>query len=115
MNQHILPLKHPNLSPSLGDSLPDLPQKSPQNLPLENILPFVVERPKGHQKAITDRSRRLGRISHLRQQNIVGAGLVTNFMDEMCSFITGVERDLESALNKAWVPEMFGFKGSPLS
>ena len=50
MNQHILPLKHPNLSTSLGVSLPDLPQKSPQNLPLENILPFVVERPKGHQK-----------------------------------------------------------------
>ena len=63
----------------------------------------------------TDRSRRLGKIAHLRQQNVVGAGLVTNFMDEMCSFITGVERDLESALNKAWVPEMFGFKGSPLS
>lgn len=57
----------------------------------------------------TERSRRLGKITHLRQQNIVGAGLVTHFMDENCSFITGVQRDLEAALNQAWVPEMFHF------
>ena len=47
-----------------------------------------------------DQARRLQKICHLRQQNVIGAGIVTNFMNQQCAFVSGIQKDLASALHK---------------
>ena len=50
----------------------------------------------------SDSAKRLRRITHLKQQNVLGSNLVTNWMEETCRFVGGIQKDLESSLNKAW-------------
>lgn len=49
----------------------------------------------------SDAAKRLQKICHLRQQNVVGSGIITNFMEQNCAFVSGNQKDLESSLNKA--------------
>ena len=57
-----------------------------------------------------DQARRLHKICHLRQQNVIGAGIVTNFMNQQCAFVSGNQKDLEAALHKVWkIPKKFFF------
>ena len=49
----------------------------------------------------SERSQRLAKICHLREQNHVGAELVTGWMSTNCAFVSGVQKDLETALGKA--------------
>ncbi|CAK9073476.1 unnamed protein product, partial [Durusdinium trenchii] len=48
----------------------------------------------------SDAAKRLQKICHLRQQNVVGSGIITNFMEQNCAFVSGNQKDLESSLNK---------------
>ena len=49
----------------------------------------------------SDAAKRLRKITHLKQQNVVGSNLVTNWMEQTCRFVGGIQKDLESSLNKA--------------
>ena len=47
-----------------------------------------------------DNAKRLQKICHLRNQNVIGAGLVTQFMEKTCNFVSGNNNDLELLLHK---------------
>ena len=51
----------------------------------------------------TDRSARLVRVLHLKQQNQIGSNLTMDFMLKKCQHVAGPQTDLHAALDKAWV------------
>ena len=61
----------------------------------------------------TDRSARLAKVLHLKQQNQIGSSLTMDFMRKRCHHVAGPVQDLNNALDKVEGSNMNYFPCSP--